>query len=76
MQELNLMSEGAELAVVGMSTVFFFLTTLVFTTELMSRIVTLVELADKKNVNGPTPGEKAAQKVAAVAAAVHKHRGL
>ena len=77
MQDLNLISEGTRLAIVGMSTVFFFLTALVITTGLMSRVVNLIESKKDSHAFGPTTDkstEEEIAKVVAVAVHIHKNR--
>lgn len=67
------MSDGLELMLVGMGTVFVFLTILVGTTTLMSHIVVRLE-----GNHLPAPGHDGPgvndTVVAAVAAAIRKHR--
>lgn len=63
-----LVTEGLNLAIYGMGTVFVFLTLLVLATMLMSRLVagTSVEPAPEAPIDG--------RKLAAITAAVHQHR--
>jgi len=62
-----LLSEGLNLALYGMGTVFVFLTMLVFATMLMSWLVTKTSSAE---VSAETIEPK---KLAAITAAVHQH---
>ena len=67
--ESGLLSQGVELMLVGMGTVFFFLTALVGATTLMSTLVMKrapAELIDDR----PTDEE-----LAAISAAISRHRG-
>ncbi|MEC9247995.1 MAG: OadG family protein [Pseudomonadota bacterium] len=74
MPELNLMSQGSELAVIGMTTVFFFLTTLVFAMEAMSRTIRLMESRSSAKTPKMKTENLTRQKAAAAAVAVHNHR--
>ena len=65
-----IISEGLDLAVYGMGTVFFFLTMLVLATMLMSKIVGQPENPDTANLTVGTDSKKKA----AIAAAIHQHR--
>ncbi len=65
----SLMTAGIELMLVGMGTVFVFLTLLVVATTLMSRIVL--------RISPPPPAvaaELSAEELAVITAAVHAHR--
>lgn len=84
MTEQQLVNEGIELMLIGMGTVFVFLTVLVFATMLMSRIVGRfpgeepLPVSDTAGGDGgdaaPAPGV-GPDVIAAVAAAVRRHRG-
>ena len=66
-----LVSEGLNLALYGMGTVFAFLTLLVWATMLMSWLVAQQETA----VVATLPVDSAdARTMAAIAAAIHRHR--
>ena len=65
-----LVSQGLDLAIIGMGTVFFFLTMLVLATMLMSRLV----LPTVKQAVAISPSQPDGKKVAAIAAAIHQHR--
>lgn len=72
---LNVVMDGVRLALVGMATVFLFLTLLVVATSLMSRMVsafsTVVGGQDDEPVRSdPEQG----QLIAIVGAAIHRHR--
>jgi oxaloacetate decarboxylase gamma subunit len=72
---VNSILQGVELMLAGMGTVFAFLTLLVLSTLLMSRLVRrfapdAVASADGADAHGPTEDE-----VVAIAAAVAHHRG-
>ena len=64
-----LLSEGFNLAMYGMGTVFVFLTLLVFATTLMSWLVAKTEPAPSTAESSIDP-----RKLAAITAAVHQHR--
>lgn len=64
--EPSLISEGLTLMLAGMGTVFVFLTVLVLAMTLMSSLAG----RPKPRAEGPTDDE-----VAAIAAAIHQHRG-
>ena len=74
MPELNLMSQGGELAIIGMTTVFFFLTTLVFAMGAMSRAIRLIESSSAAKKPKMEIENLTIQKAAAAAVAVHNHR--
>ncbi len=71
----DLMSQGLNLALYGMGTVFFFLTLLVVATMLMSRLVAVAEIE-------PSAGQEEIERQggvdpkisAAIGAAIHQHR--
>jgi oxaloacetate decarboxylase gamma subunit len=65
-----LVSEGLNLALYGMGTVFVFLTLLVLATMLMSWLVTQRETAAVVAL----PADSAGAKMAAITAAIHQHR--
>ena len=65
-----LVSEGLNLALYGMGTVFIFLTLLVLATMLMSWLVTQGETAAVVAL----PADSAGAKMAAITAAIHQHR--
>ena len=66
----NLMLAGLELMLVGMGTVFVFLTLLVGATTLMSRIV--VRIAPPPA--SPSAGGPTEEELVAISAAIHMHR--
>ena len=74
--EATLLEQGVDLMIYGMGTVFVFLTLLVLATNVMSRLVRMLE----RRI--PAPAEPAAAKrreldpavVAAITAALHRHR--
>ena len=74
-EPLGLVSDGTSLAIVGMGTVFVFLTLLVGATSLMSWLVGhfVPEPADSVS---PTPAsvDDQAQLVAVISATIHAHR--
>jgi len=67
--DLTLLEEGLSLMMVGMGTVFFFLTVLVFATVAMSRLVSKLQ---------PAAAEKSEsisrEEVAVIATAIKRHR--
>ena len=63
----GLINEGLTLMLVGMGTVFVFLTVLVAATTLMSRLV-------NRSQPGPTAGGDSDEEIAAIAAAIAAHR--
>lgn len=74
----NLINQGLELAVLGMGTVFIFLTVLIFATRFMS---TLVLRFEAESVEAPaaavTQGNSPAQQartIAIISAAITQHR--
>ena len=66
--EESLLQEGAELVLAGMGTVFVFLTSLVFATSLMSWLVQRLAPA------GAASGDVSEEEVAAISAAIIRHR--
>ncbi len=67
-----LMAAGIQLMLVGMGTVFFFLTLLVAATHLMSKIA--LRIAPAASAGSPAPGSLSDEEVAAVTAAIARHR--
>ena len=65
----DLMSQGLNLALYGMGTVFFFLTLLVAATMLMSKLVPSAELEEIER-----QGRVDSKIRAAIGAAIHQHR--
>jgi len=63
----SLINEGLTLMLVGMGTVFVFLTVLVGATTLMSRLV-------MRFTPGPAAGGDSDEEIAAIAAAIAAHR--
>ena len=72
-----MMAAGLELMLVGMGTVFFFLTTLIGATHLMSHLVTRFapepSLASNQ-AGAPHQAVEEAEEVAAIVAAIEMHR--
>ena len=66
-----LVSEGLNLAMFGMGTVFFFLTMLVLATMLMSRLAAPDSVGPHED--SPATGLDK-KKLAAITAAIHQHR--
>lgn len=67
-----LISAGLQLMLVGMGTVFFFLTLLVFATRLMSSLAAQLSPAD---IPEPPPAhEPTAEEVVAISAAIAAHK--
>ncbi len=66
----DLLVEGAQLMVVGMGTVFVFLTLLVLATGFMSRLVLRFQPVAAEE----EPGEVRDEEVAAITAAIAEHR--
>lgn len=66
-----LVAEGLNLALLGMGTVFVFLTMLVFVTMLMSAIFAEEQPENIKSTVQPAQQTK---KIAAITAAIHQHR--
>jgi len=62
---------GLELMLIGMGTVFLFLTLLVIATTLMSRIISSIAPLDETNGEAGAPS---AQEIAAISAAVAQYR--
>jgi oxaloacetate decarboxylase gamma subunit len=76
----SLVSQGINLAIFGMGTVFVFLTVLIFATRLMSYLVNRfsIEKSDSDS-NSPhdldsRPTEPTAQTIAIITAALQEHR--
>ena len=70
-----LVAQGFELAALGMSTVFVFLTLLVFATMAMSKLVSLTSpVVIKKESSISGTGTVNPKKLAIIAAAIHQHR--
>jgi len=67
------MASGIELMLVGMGTVFTFLTLMVFATGLMSRIV-LRLVPSSESEQGSTGTGDDAEVIAAITTALHQHR--
>ena len=67
----NLVSQGFELALIGMGTVFVFLTVLVIAMTVMSRLVIRLQPAAVAAEAAPTGGD---EEIAAIAAAITEHR--
>ena len=65
--ETNLLGDGVVLMLIGMGTVFVFLTLLVFTTALMSRVAMRI---DSESGNTTATDEE----VAAISAAISEYR--
>lgn len=65
--QYTLIDEGLSLMLAGMGTVFVFLTVLVITTTLMSRLI--IRLQSPPDTAGPSDDE-----VAAMSAAIAQHR--
>ena len=65
-----LVSQGIDLVIYGMGTVFVFLTLLVFATMAMSRLVLWMTPAESVKPGSPPD----TRKLAAITAAVHAHR--
>ena len=65
--QYTLIDEGLSLMLAGMGTVFVFLTVLVITTTLMSRLI--IRLQSPSDTAGPSDDE-----VAAISAAIAQHR--
>ena len=67
----DLMSQGLDLALYGMGTVFFFLTLLVFTTMAMSALLPSPEVQRQEQENG---SEQDRRVLAAITAAIQRYR--
>lgn len=65
-----LVSEGLNLAIYGMGTVFVFLTLLVLVTMAMSSVVAMMGVPEA--ASAPAGSEN--KKIAAITAAIHAHR--
>lgn len=74
----DLLAEGLELMLVGMGTVFVFLTTLVGATSLMSKLVmgktTGTAPGDGPSGAGPSGDGPSDEELAAIGAAIARHR--
>lgn len=72
---MSLVDAGLQLMLIGMGTVFVFLTALVGITTLMSKLVNrfFPEAAPQANVSSD-PNEPSAAELAAIAAAIATHR--
>ena len=70
----DLMSQGLNLALYGMGTVFFFLTLLVVATMLMSRLVPVAEIEPSAGQEIERQGGVDPKISAAIVAAIHQHR--
>ncbi len=74
----SLLYQGAELMLVGMGTVFAFLSLLVIATTLMSRLVQRYlpesEPAPATAATRVAAGDEDAELIAAIGAAIHMHR--
>lgn len=66
----SLLAEGIDLAILGMGTVFVFLTLLVFATSVMSRLILIFQPPQQV----ATPEAVNPQLVAAITAAVQQYR--
>ena len=66
-----LLASGVELMLIGMGTVFFFLTLLVFATGLMS---SMVRRFVPSSIPVETPAAQAEEDIAAISAAISVHR--
>lgn len=76
MESGELISEGLNLMLLGMGTVFVFLTILVFVTTFMSSLVQKyapVEPAEVKS-SGPVSQVEDQKLIAVISAAIHAHR--
>ncbi len=67
----ELLNEGLMLMLAGMGTVFVFLTALVFAMSAMSRLAMRIQPAAVPGDAAAAPGD---EEVAAIAAAIRKHR--
>ena len=67
----DLMSQGLDLALYGMGTVFFFLTLLVFATMAMSALLRSTEVQPMEQESG---GEQDRRVLAAITAAIQRYR--
>ena len=66
----SIVSQGLDLAIYGMGSVFFFLTVLVLATMLMSKLTTSLSVT----INDTSIDNNSKKKMAAIAAAIHLHR--
>ena len=69
-----LVMEGVQLMLVGMGTVFAFLTLLIFAVRVMSALILKYAPQVQSDMNKTSPSAVPAPHVAAVAAAIKKHR--
>ena len=69
-----LVMEGVQLMLVGMGTVFVFLTTLVFAVRVMSALILKYAPQAQSDMSKASPSAVPAAHGAAVAAALKKHR--
>jgi oxaloacetate decarboxylase gamma subunit len=69
-----LVTEGVQLMLVGMGTVFVFLTMLVFAVRVMSAMILKYAPQAQSDMSKTSPSAVPAAHVAAVAAALKKHR--
>ena len=69
-----MLMEGVQLMLVGMGTVFAFLTLLVFAVRVMSALILKYAPQAQSDMSKTSPSAVPAAHVAAVAAAIKKHR--
>ena len=75
MQSAQLINQGLELALIGMGTVFLFLTLLIIATGLMSRAASRWAPEELARSTGPgSPPQDDEQVVAVISAALRQHR--
>ena len=78
MEAASLLSQGIELAIIGMGTGFVFLTVLIFVTGLMSSIVlkfdTGEDLATASSATQSSPVTDQGRLIAIITAAIAEHR--
>lgn len=82
MAESEIVMQGVELMLIGMGTVFVFLTLLVFTTAGMSRLIALLPAEEVPVAaqsapaasSAPTPRTPGNALKAAISTAIHRHR--
>ena len=67
----DLMSQGLDLALYGMGTVFFFLTLLIFATMAMSALLATQEVQRQEQENGSDQDRRV---LAAITAAIQRYR--
>jgi oxaloacetate decarboxylase gamma subunit len=71
----DLMSQGFDLALYGMGTVFFFLTLLIFATMAMSALLPSPELQEEvQQIEQENGGEQDRRILAAITAAIQRYR--